>query len=282
MKRFFLKASVLCFLLFIAVLTSCSDNEDNSTVNMQSQDQDISEMILSSDMDVVTASIEDYMIETYENQEDEEARGEAGSSKLMPECATVTIDAEQNFRELTIDFSSQGCVIRGHLYRGQIVLTYTRDIDAEEISLSYVLNNFYFDNKQVSGSNTILKTLSNVNGNPQFTHTVNLTVTWPNGVEATRDGQIVREWVEGFGSGVFTDNVFEVTGYWASGFVNGNTHNYEIVTPLRREMTCYYFVSGVLSVERTLFSGELDYGDGNCDNQAAFTFESGTVINIFI
>ena len=51
----------------------------------------------------------------------------------------------------------------------------------------------------------------------------------------------IREWVEGFGSGIFSDNVFEVSGDWTTTFVNGNTHSYEVITPLRREVICHLF-----------------------------------------
>ena len=103
---------------------------------------------------------------------------------------------------------------------------------------------------------------------------------WPSGVEASRSGLKIREWIEGFGSGVFSDNVFEVTGYWNASFVNGDTHSYEVMDPLRREVICYYFVSGSVDVERTRISGILDYGTGACDNQATFTFDSGDIVNI--
>ncbi len=122
--------------------------------------------------------------------------------------------------------------------------------------------------------------MSNDNGNPQFTHTLDLTVIWPNGAQASREGLRVREWVEGFGSGVFSDNVFEVTGNWTTTFVNGNEHTYTVVTPLRREVICLYFVSGSVDVQRTNFGGTFDYGEGDCDNAATFTFNNGTEVDV--
>ncbi|MCB0399204.1 MAG: hypothetical protein KDD26_06185, partial [Winogradskyella sp.] len=89
--------------------------------------------------------------------------------------------------------------------------------------INYNLVDFYFDAKNVIASRSILKELSNENGNPQFTHNLSITVIWPNGVQASREGTRIREWVEGFGSGVFSDNVFEITGNWTATFVNGNT-----------------------------------------------------------
>ena len=126
----------------------------------------------------------------------------------------------------------------------------------------------------------MLKQRSNDNGNPQYTHTLDLTITWPNGLEASHEGTKIREWIEGHGSGIWSDNVFEITGNWTTNFVNGNSHSYLVVIPLRREVICHYFVSGSIDVERTNFSGVLDYGEGDCDNQATFTFDSGEVIDI--
>lgn len=279
MKTFNLTKVVLALVVLGLTFTSCSENDTSDPV---SDEQDVSEVIQSAEMDQVSAALEDFIIDIYEEQEDAEAKGMSMSKQNLPDCVTVTLVAQQNFRELTIDFGLDGCLVRGHIYRGQIILTYSRDPQAHQVNLGYVLNDFYFDAKNVVGSNSILRELSNGNGNPQFTHIIDLTVIWPNGVQASRDGEIVREWIEGFGSGIVTDNVFLVTGYWNATFRNGNTHTYEVALPLRREATCYHFVAGSVDVERTFFGGVLDYGDGACDNLATFTFNNGTEIDIVL
>jgi hypothetical protein len=271
--------SILVLTVLGLFIGSCTDSEPTEPVN---QEQEVTEVVQSSQMDQISASLEDFIIEIYEDQENAEAKGVISSRTSFPNCVTVTLVMEQNFRQLTVDFEEGGCVIRDHLYQGQIVLTYERNPQAQQVNLGYVLNDYYFDDIQVLGSNSILKELSNANGNPQFTHNVDLTVIWPNGLQASREGQIVNEWIEGFGSGVFTDNVFKYTGYWNASFVNGGTHSYEVILPLRKEVTCYHFVSGSIDVERTFFSGVLDYGEGTCDNLATFTFADGTVIDIIM
>ncbi|MFL0353951.1 hypothetical protein [Xanthomarina sp. GH4-25] len=280
MKTLKLKSNGLFALIILGLLfTACTENDSPDPV---SQDQELNEVVQSSEMDALSASLEDFIIEVYEDQESAEARGVISSRNSFPNCVTVTLVMEQNFRELTVDFAEGGCMVRGHLHEGQIVITYERDPLEEQVFLGYVLNDYKFDNKQVIGNNSILKELANDNGNPQFTHTVDLTVVWPNGLQASREGQIIREWTEGFGSGVFTDSVFEFTGYWNATFMNGSTHNYEIILPLRREVSCYYFVSGSIEVERTFFGGTLDYGNGACDNFATFTLTDGTTIDIIL
>ncbi|MEO1031878.1 MAG: hypothetical protein AAFX55_10765 [Bacteroidota bacterium] len=274
----FLKAGVLCLLVLGLVFTSCSNDNETSETEAQLAEDTI-EVERSAEIDQVDTILGGLVIDAYEGQElSESGRGTYISG--IPECVTITIVAEQGYREVTLDFGTEGCIINGHLIQGQIVFDYTRDTEAQQIMINYNLVDFYFDAKHIIASRSILKERSNDNGNPQFTHDLSITVIWPNGVQASREGTRIREWVEGFGSGVFSDNVFEITGNWTATFVNGNTHTYEVMMPLRREVICTYFVSGTFDVQRTNFGGLFDYGEGDCDNQATFTFNNGTEVPI--
>lgn len=279
MKRKEFAPKILSALIVLSlVFTGCTQDENDAAENQQ---QSLDELRMASEMDDMETVLEDVVISAYEGQESTENRmSSSNATTTFADCVTITAVIQLNHRELTIDFGTDGCLVNGHLLKGQIVITYDRDPQAQEALLNYTLVDFFINLRQVLGNKTILRELSNDNGNPQFTHTLNLTVIWPNGVQASRDGLKVREWVEGFGSGNFTDNVFEITGHWYSTFANGNTHTNDVVIPLRREATCAHFVSGSIDVERTFFSGVLDFGDGSCDNQATFTFASGEVVNI--
>lgn len=271
--------SMFILALLTLIFVSCSDED---SVAEEEQTADITEVVLASEVDLAGEAIGDIIITSYENQESNELNRAANSQSFLPNCVTVTIVVEEDFREVTLDFGSEGCNINGHVLRGQIVFSYTRIVDAQEVLITYNLIDFYFDAKQVIGSRTILRQLSNDSGNPQFTHTLDLTVIWPNGMEASREGVKIREWIEGFGSGVLIDNVFEVTGNWMTTFVNGNEHTYEVITPLRREVICDHFVSGTVDVQRTNFGGTFDFGNGDCDNQATFTLNNGNEIDIIL
>jgi hypothetical protein len=275
MKKIDLTKKVMFFLVVLGLaFTSCSDEESVDT-----QEQDTTEVAKSSEIDEIEVVLGDVIIDAYEGQESDEL-GRSAQQSGLPACVTITVVMQQNYREVTVDFGTEGCIVNGHLLKGQIVFTYSRNPEAQQVLITYTLEDFYFDNKNIIGSKTLLKELSNDNGNPQFTHTLDLTVIWPNGAQASREGVKIREWVEGFGSGVWSDNVFEITGNWSTTFVNGNTHTYEVVIPLRREVICFYFVSGSINVQRTNFGGVFDYGNGNCDNHATFTFNNGNVVNI--
>ena len=271
------RKGALSLLVLGLVFTSCS--KDETATEQDNQSDDTTEVQRSAEIDQIDNVVGDLVIDAYEGQENSES-GRNSYTGDIPECVTITVVAQQGYRQVTLDFGSEGCMVNGHLIQGQLIFEYTRDIEAQQIMISYELVDFYFDAKNVIGSRNILKELSNDNGNPQFTHDLSVTVIWPNGAQASREGTRIREWVEGFGSGVFSDNVFEITGDWTATFVNGNTHTYEVIVPLRREMICYYFVSGSFDVQRTNFGGVFDYGSGECDNQATFTFNNGTEIPI--
>lgn len=268
-----------CLAALVVFTASCSDNEEIN--DGEDQQVEFTEVARSAEIDRTSSIMDDIAIETYETQENSE-NGRAATDFNLPDCVTVTLIAEQGFRELIIDFGNEGCTVNGNMLKGKMILSWERDPEAQTVSIMKVLEDFYFNDKQVEGTKSILKELSNENGNPQFTRTGTITITWPNGTQASRSGEKVREWVEGALNGIWSDNVFEVTGFWSTTFINGNTHNYEVIVPLRREVICSYFVSGSIDVERTNFSGVFDYGEGECDNMATFTFANGTEVEIVL
>lgn len=272
--------TIMALSIFTLTFLGCSNNETDD-FEQQELERDYSEVIMSSEIDAISDTMDDIALNVYEVQENSES-GRSLPDFHLPDCVTITIIAEQNSRQITIDFGIDGCLVRGNILKGKILLSYTRDSEAHEVLISKTLDGFFFNDKNIIGTKTILKERSNENGNPQFTKTLNITVIWPNGDEASRIGTKIREWIEGHGSGIFSDNVFEITGNWTSNFRNGHSHYYEVIIPLRREVICHYFVSGSIDVERTNFSGVLDFGNGDCDNRATFTNDNGNVREIIL
>jgi len=268
--------NLLVIVFMLSFVMSCSD--DNNSEDPEEQ-LDYNEVLLEAQMDRASETMDDIALDVYETQELSESNRSVANFNL-PDCVIVTVVLEQGSREITIDFGTDGCEVRGHVLKGKMILTYERNPELQQVFMTKSLVNFYFNQLNIEGVKTFLKEASNANGNPQFTKTLDVVVKWPNGAEASREGTKVREWIEGVQNGIFSDNVFEITGNWTANFVNGNTHNYEVIIPLRREVICYYFVSGTVDVERTFFSGIFDYGNGDCDNQATFIFDNGDEISV--
>ena len=106
--------TVMAMALFI---TGCSDNE--SIDNPEEQQQDYSEVSRSAEIDRASDSMDDIAIDVYEIQEESENNRTAANFQL-PDCVTITVVMEQNYREITIDFGTEGCLVHGNLLKGKI------------------------------------------------------------------------------------------------------------------------------------------------------------------
>ena len=197
-------------------------------------------------------------------------------SDYLPDCITVTTVITATTKEKTIDFG-EGCELpNGNILAGIINLSYAKDMDLAQKTLVLALENFSFNGVAVEGGADIVRVRSNANGNPQGTANARFSATWLDGETASFEGTRTREWIEGYGSGFWGDNVFLITGKRT--FVNreGNTFVKEVISPLRRELSCRFIVSGVLNITRNTNTASLDFGDGSCDAKGILTLPDGS------
>ncbi|MFK5879155.1 MAG: hypothetical protein QM478_06615 [Flavobacteriaceae bacterium] len=200
-------------------------------------------------------------------------------TSFFPPCLTKTVVTTDLTKTVTLDFED-GCEVRGHFMAGVMILSYEKDPDLHTRTIAVEFDNFRIDHKLIQGSHSIVRMRENDNGDPQSTATFDVNVTWDNGDTASRVGEKVREWIEGVGTGVWSDNVYLITGHWNTVRRNGDEISGEVTTPLRRELVCRFLVSGVIDLTKNNRSGSLDFGDGTCDNEALLTLDDGTEIVI--
>ncbi|MHA7059887.1 hypothetical protein ACWGOQ_0021850 [Aquimarina sp. M1] len=262
-----------------------------STVLVGCNNEEVSEQLSSNSMDsqeaVLTASVNDglevFSDLTLQGFEDEERIAKNGNIRFLPDCAAVTTVLTGTIKNVTIDFGTEGCEIRsGHLVKGKIFMSYELNVEAMSLVINYGVEDFFIDDIQFAGSRTLTRLKSNDNGNPEYSMNLDFTVTFADGKQASRTGSKTREWIEGVFNGNWGDNVFLITGSWQTNYANGNTNSATITTPLRREASCRFLVSGVVGLVRTNFTGSLDYGDGTCDNNAIFTNADGEERALFL
>lgn len=193
-------------------------------------------------------------------------------TSLFPSCATITIVPEGDGTGLiTIDFGASCQLNNGALVSGQMNLDYDAIVNATR-RITYTYENFTYNSHGVSGGGTIQRVLSNSNGNPQSTVNENITVSFQGtSITGTRVGVRTTEWVAGFGSGTWEDNVYHINGNWETTLSNGFSRTGEVTETLVKELSCLYLVRGSLEVNQSLFSGVLDFGEGACDNMATLT-----------
>jgi hypothetical protein len=191
-------------------------------------------------------------------------------------CATVSRDTLSSPRRITIDFGAVNCLCRdGRYRRGMVYIDYTgqRGVPGSTATLSY--NGYFVNDRGISGSRTISNGSSPA-GNPQRTVTYNITVTLPGQSGSyNRQGQRLREKIAGDGTTNLLDDVYLITGSGSGSRTGGFTYSHSIVTPLRREGSCAWTVSGSIQFSRNnRLTRTLDFGNGSCDDQA--TVSDGT------
>lgn len=261
-------------LLSIALLVSCNKNEDSSELS-SSEVITTTELKASDEAELISDEITSIAEDLYSADEIQTISKSLYRSDYLPDCATITTVVTSTSKEKTIDFGA-GCELRnGNVLSGIIYLSYLKDLEAATKTLNLTLENFTYNGVGVEGSVSIERTRSNANGNPQSIATSQFNGLWPNGDTASFSGNRTREWIEGYGSGFWGDNVFQITGSASYTGKLGNTFQKTITTPLRREWSCRFIVSGVLDITRNDATATVDFGDGSCDSIGILTSPDG-------
>ncbi len=275
MKTYFVKTGTVAIIGILMLFASCSKDDTTSVDNGSTADLTAEQSRINAETDKATDAVFNLIEIAYAENEENEGR----NASLFTDCVTITISFENGVTFITLDFGF-GCQLNnGAVVSGIINLTYG-PVVAGTVTITYVFEDFTYNNKGIAGGGTIYRERNNANGNPQSTANKAIEISFPDGLVATVIGTRVAEWIEGVGSGTWMDNMFLITGDREINFSSGFTH-YAIVTEaLRREATCHYFVSGVVEITRNGTSGSLDFGDGTCDNIAILTVNGQEIIII--
>jgi hypothetical protein len=265
---------ILAFIAVGLIFSSCSDDDTPMVSGTVSSDNVKAMVEIDNVSDQINNLLDDYFVS-------EGIAARSGElAKDSQACYTKTVVLDLQNQVVTLDFGD-GCTLNsGDIVKGKIVLVYAIDISAQTYEVNYTYKDFYFNDLSITGENKIEGVRENTNGNPQSVLTVNETITWLSGDYANRKGTKTREFVEGFGTRTYLDNVFLITGNWTDTFNNGTVIKGTVVESLKRQMTCNHFVSGKLKLEKNSIYGILDFGDGTCDAVAIFTLSTGTEIEI--
>ncbi len=256
------------------VLVSCS-NEDSS----ESISEDVitvTELKLNDESELISEEIITIGEDVYAVDEISSSFKGSYSSNYLPDCVTITTVVTDTSKEKTIDFGD-GCELpNGNVLSGIIYLSYLKNMELATKTLELSLQNFTFNDVLVEGSASIVRMRSNTDGNPQSDAVANFSGLWPDGSSVDFTGNRTREWIEGYGSGFWGDNVFSISGKGTYTGKSDNVFTKETITPLRRELACRFIVSGVLEVSRNDATASLDFGDGSCDAKGTLTHPDGT------
>ncbi len=274
-----MKLSIIALALIGLVFTSCTDSEaviDDTT----SSEVDLKAVEEEAEVDKISDETSAIIEEAFLMEEFPATKSSA-IDRYLPDCVTITVVIVQNMKTVTIDFGD-GCELRnGNFVSGKIILEYEKD-PGVSVMKSFEFDGFTFNDKSVEGSGSILRERSNENGNPQSTRTGDVTVTWPDGSFANKNGTKTREMIEGQGTPAWGDNVFLITGNWNFTKKDGTELSAEVLEPLRRELACKFLVSGIIDLNKNENNAVLNYGDGECDDLATVSINGGEEIEIHL
>jgi hypothetical protein len=265
-------------LLFGFALTmfilSCSKDDSSSTNNSLNAAQ----ARTSAEIDNITDDVSSIVENQIDIQLSDTGKMTDTPESFLPTCATATTVVTGSTWVRTIDFGTEGCTMpNGKVLKGIIVITKTANTDPLSRTFTITFDGFYVNARLIEGAKTIVRTLTTVAPiHPTSTMTMNITVTFPNGETYVRTGNRVSEMIEGFGTPIWSDNIFSVTGNWSTTRPNWSQTT-TITTPLVFRMNCQYrLVSGAIEIVRNNNTAVINYGDGTCDNQATISINGST------
>jgi hypothetical protein len=282
MKKSLKKSNLTGFLpiMLLLAMGSCNNEEYNGAE--EDAAFEVAELVASDEADLISEEIANIGEDVYATEEIRTTSKSFFLSNYLPECVTITTVVSGDNKETTIDFG-EGCEMpNGNLLSGIIQLSYAKDMDAATKTINLSLENFTFNEVAVTGGATLVRERSNDNGNPQSNAVAGYNGVWPDGSDASFSGNRTREWVEGYGSGFWSDNVFLISGKGTYTNKAGDVYSRETMGSLRRELSCRFIVSGVLEIAKNNTTVSLDFGDGTCDGKGLLTFPSGETREILL
>jgi len=272
------KLQIFGAILGIGLLLSACQNSGADVVSQETQQNQLTTTAIETETEVdnVTDDVSVMVDQTYNNEEFANKSATSPANRYLPDCATITRVVTNTTKDITIDFGDS-CVLRnGNTVSGKILIHYEINKTALTKTVEVSFDNFYNNRRKIEGGFTVVKERQNQNGNPQSTNTFNITVTWPDNSTAHKEGTKTRELIEGGDTFTWGDDVFKITGHWNFTRKDGTVHVATITTPLRRELSCRFIVSGVIALQKNDQAAVLDFGDGTCDDLALLTKDGVT------
>lgn len=267
-------------MLIVALFATACDRDERLSQGTDQEEEQALE----------TSSIgEDASDDALEITAQAEAQLTADGGRVNSLCGTVTKDAENKI--ITIDFGD-GCVgPYGKERKGKIIIAYSSVIGDNVANRIITFENYFVNNKGVTGTIELRDISINGAGNLQSVkRLVDLTISFPNGESVVFNGSRTRELISGYADDDLFNNVYRITGSVAGQSTTGRSFTQEITEPIIADWACaaqgnFARISG--KVELTKLNGyssrkrTVDYGNGECDNIITITtFRRTYVVNV--
>jgi len=230
--------------------------------------------------EIVNSEMESHDIESHESDEIQSKCNGAPFRKDLPECAIVTVSNESFPKTVTIDFGDGCSDDKGRVKKGKVVIAASAPMKEEGSYRKITFEDFFIGKVGIKGARVVTNKGVNENGNLVFS--IEGEITTYNGKKyRSRKIDRQREWIAGSETCDKSDDEFLITGTkYITTSKSKKTIIRKIIKPIHVAKSCKYPMSGVLSIEGGKRSGEIDFGNGTCDNKAILATSKGKVKEI--
>lgn len=198
-----------------------------------------------------------------------------GGEHPLGGCTEVKMDTTDNpdISMMTIDFGGSDCLgYDGRKRTGRLLVYYANNVKSTELGYyrKTVFNMYTVDGHRVGGYREMWSNGLGKTGNFSYNIVSVDTIYLPgNSGKVTGSSLRTREWYEGISTPQTADDVYRLTG--TGNFIrpNGDGYYLEIAKPLVDALSCNWINTGVTNIyPHNATKRVLDYGEGDCDNDA--------------
>lgn len=259
-------------MLSIAFMSACKKDRDDLNDTTVASDNEQSETFSNDVMNIADNAAK---------------TGEAGARTSeaqavyegLSQCATVTHDTVSNPKMLTIDFGTSNCLCAdGRNRRGKIIVSYTGRYFEIGAVKTMNFDNFYRNDNKIEGTRVITNNGLDAQGRMNWTiNAQNMKITKSNGKVHSWNSVRTRTILAGNDTKTWTDDVYEITGSATGVNANGINYTANITKPLHRALSCRWIDSGTIEITpENKATRTVDFGNGNCDDQATVSVRKRT------
>ncbi|MEM0996991.1 MAG: hypothetical protein AAGN35_07930 [Bacteroidota bacterium] len=237
---------------------------------------------IESDTDISAAQSVADVESTFDDASDQALFCLAETQPSTSGCPTVTYAQPVGTypNTVTLDYGTGCTAANGRVRSGQIVVQVTGSYTTPGMVRTITPVNFAVNDWTLEGTRTVTNLGNNESSQMQWSVEVeNAKLTQPGGDFATWNALRTRTLIAGAETDGCEDDVYQITGGSSGVSFRGVAVTATIVTPITKATNCRWPQSGVREVqsENRNQPRRLDYGPGECDDQATLTLPNGQV-----
>lgn len=198
-----------------------------------------------------------------------------GGDNPLGGCTVITTDTTDNpdLHVMTIDFGGAGCLgYDGRTRTGRLIVFFAHKVKSTEKGYyrRTEFNMYTVDGHRVGGHREMWYNGTGTIGRHSHNIVSVDTIYLPqNTGKVTGASERTREWFEGSATPQTADDVYRFTGFGNFIRPNGEKYYLEIAKPLVDALSCNWINEGVTNIyPEGATQRVLDYGEGDCENDA--------------